>query len=213
MPERFFMNSQKVYSYFGLLSLNALLMLLSGCAQYKAKPLTKLLIPSSEEQSISFEYHVLDKKECKKYLDRNVISKGYQPIHLTIINNTNKYLNFSLDDFSLLCIAPKKVAKSVHTSTTGRIAGYTVAGILTFGLFFIPAVVDGIGSSKANKQLDTDFQNKSIENRVIAPHRTINGLVFTPREGFEDDFSFVLVSQDGKERFILSSTERNITVE
>lgn len=167
---------------------------------------------TTQEQAISFEYHVLDIEECETYLDRDVISEGYQPIHLTITNNSNKYLNLSLDDFSLLCISPSTVAKSVHTSTAGRVAGYTVAGILTFGLFLIPAVVDGVGSSKANKKLDADFENKSIKDRVIAPHRTVNGLIFTPKEGFDEDFSFVLVGQEGKERFILSSSQRSVKV-
>lgn len=206
------MNSKKINLYAGLFSLGIILSLLSGCAKYKAKPLTKLSMPTTQERSISFEYHVLDRKECKKYLDRDVISKGYQPIHLTITNNSNKYLNLSLDDFSLLCVSPSTVAKSVHTSTAGRAAGYSVAGVLTFGVFFIPAIVDGVGSSKANKKLDADFENKSIEDRVIAPHRTINGLVFTPREGFEEDFSFVLIGREGKERFILSTSQRSIEV-
>jgi hypothetical protein len=204
------MNSKKINLCSKLFSLGIIISLFSGCAKYRAKPLKKLFTPAFQEQTISFDYHILNKQECKKYLDRDVMSKGYQPIHLTIVNNSNRYLNLSLDNFSLLCISPSTVAKSVHFSTAGRAAGYTVASILTFGLFLIPAVVDGVGSSKANKELDADFEIKSIKDRIIAPHHTINGLIFTPKEGFDKDFSFVLVGQERKERFILSTSQLSI---
>jgi len=207
------MNSKTKSSHFNFIALCALLTLLSGCASYKTTPLRKLPIAVSQEESISFEYHALNRKDCRKYLDRNVIAQGYQPIHLTITNNSDRYLHLSLSDFSLTCVDPHMVAKSVHTSTAARAAGYSVAGVLTCGLFFIPAVVDGIGSSKANKKLDADFDLKSIDDQTIPPHRTVNGLIFTPREKFDSEFDFTLIDQANKERFILSTSQRTSIIE
>lgn len=209
----FKMNSKKTSSYFSLIAVTALLSLLSGCASYKTTPLRKLPITVSQEESVSFEYHVLDRKDCKKYLDRNVMAQGYQPIHLTITNNSNKYLHLSLADCSLTCIEPHIVAKSVHTSTAARAAGYSVLGVLTCGLFFIPAVVDGVGSSEANKKLDNDFDCKTIGDQTIPPHRTINGLIFTPKEEFDSEFDFTLIDQANKERFTLSTLQRACKIE
>lgn len=193
--------------------LGTILSLLSGCASYRPKPLKKLPVTLYHEESVSFEYHILDRKDCKKYLDRNVIRKGYQPIHLTITNNSHKYLHLSLSDFSVTCINPRTVAETVHTSTASRVAGYSILGFLTFGIFFIPAIVDGVGSSKANKKLDADFDFKSLDDQTIPPHRTINGLIFTPQEEFDCAFDFTLIDQASRERFALSTSQQTRKIE
>ena len=61
---------------------------LSGCAVYKARPLPRLNPADVDNnQSIGFAYHIFTEQDCKKFLDREVIKKGYQPVHITIINN------------------------------------------------------------------------------------------------------------------------------
>ena len=44
---------------------------------------------------------------------------------------------------------------------------------------------------------------------ALSLHRTINGLVFTPREGFEEDFQLCIIGREGKERFILSTSQHS----
>jgi len=209
------MNFKKTSSQVELLGLCLSLLLLSGCAHYKAKPLRKLPVTTREsnEQTVSFEYHVLNRSDCKQYLDRNVHKKGYQPIQLTIENNSSRSLHFSLSSFDIPCIEVDEVASKVHTSTVGRAVGYTVAGLVTcIWLLFIPAIVDGIGSDKANEQLDIDFSRKAMRNQVIAPNSTINGLIFVPYERFDEDFSFSLADHEKSEHFKLSTVKHSVKV-
>src|SRR2546423_1022442 len=78
---------------------------------YNAKPLCDLATEAiSQDNSISFAYRIFNKKDCIKYLDRDVIKKGYQPIQITLANNTNRYLKISRKNFSLATVSIDEVA-------------------------------------------------------------------------------------------------------
>ena len=121
-------------------------MLVSGCAKYKPKQLDRLAttFSSTQEPRIEFAHKVLSNAETKKYLDRDVIAKGYQPIHFTVANKTGKHLNFSQGGLSMECVPAEEIAPQVHTSTVLRVLGYGIPGLIFWPLL-IPAVVDGMG--------------------------------------------------------------------
>ncbi len=177
---------------------------LSGCARYKVKPLKMLARASkTEESSISFDYELFSVSDCKKYLDRNPIKKGYQPIQIAFTNNTNRHFSISKKSFSIACIDAQEVAETVHTNTVGRAVGYGVAGFFVWP-FIIPAIVDGIGSAKANEQLDDDFMRKELRSQTIKPHTTINGLIFVScDDDIDETFTLTVTDQKGNS-FVLS---------
>lgn len=182
------------------------LLSLGGCANYHSRPLNKLTttIPTNlQEQFLSFSYHIFNKADCLKFLDRDVISKGYQPMHICITNHTSRPFYMSLSNFSLPCASAFDVAKLVHTSTTKRVAGYGILGLFLWP-FLIPAVIDGISSSEANKNLDIDFERKALDDQSISPFSAVDGLIFVPMESFNQQFSLVLIDQETHERFTLT---------
>lgn len=186
----------------------------AGCARYQSQPLDRLMVPVSvknQENSVTFAYRVFDKRDCKRYLDRDVLAKGYQPIHITIANNTNRTFNFSLSSLNVLCIDPREVAEKVHTSTVKRVASYGV-GSLFLPVLIIPAVVDGIGSSEANKALDFDFENKALESQVIQPYSTANGIIFTPVKNFNHDVRAILTDVETGQKITLSSENEFVKI-
>lgn len=180
--------------------------LASGCTHYRAVPLRRL--PTGHypinKANIKFAYRVFTPIDCKTFLDRNVISEGYQPIQLTITNNSTRPLKFSVRSISLPCVPPFEVAQKVHTSTVGRVVGWGIPGLFIWPLL-IPAVVDGIGSSKANRQLDLDYATKFASNQLIEPYTTLNGLIFVPTHSFTPEFTVTLVDYETGEKFIFSS--------
>ncbi len=175
--------------------------LLSGCASYNAAPLNSLssqMIQSSssaEKNDIVIAAKAFSKGDCKRYLDRDVIAKGYQPIQLYIQNNSDKNYSFSLSRISLSCARPEEVAEKVHTSTAGRAAGYGAAAFFTCGLFAIPAVVDGVKSSQANEALDNDFSSKTAMDQTIQPHSHFNKIIFVPVNEYQSTFTMTLIDQ------------------
>lgn len=132
-----------------------------------------------------------------------MIAKGYQPIQLTFRNNTDKRYVFSSRDVSLPCAHADEVARTVHTSTVGRVAGYSVGGLFVWPLF-IPAVVDGIKSSNANTALDKDFDEKAKDSFLIAPHSYSKTLIFVPKAHFSPVFDISLLDEESGRRQVVS---------
>jgi hypothetical protein len=181
-------------------------LLSSGCAHYRAVPLRRLSTghhPINKE-NIKFAYKIFSPFDCKTFLDRDVIQEGYQPIQLTITNNSPRALKFSARSVSLPCVAPFEVAQKVHTSTVGRVVAWGVPGLFIWP-FLIPAVVDGVKSSNANRQLDLDYATKFAANQLIEPYTTLNGLIFVPTHSFTPEFTVTLVDCETRERIVFSS--------
>ena len=179
--------------------------LLTGCASYQANSLSPLnpehVRTYENMEGISIGCKAYTVEDCYNYLDRNVIAKGYQPVQLTFYNQSNKSYLFSTKGVSLICASPKEVARTVHTSTAGRVTGYTLGGLggilvlpSTFPLF-IPAIVDGIKSSNANGALDADFSVKAKDSFEIRPNSYSTTLVFVPKAYYTPIFELSLSDQ------------------
>jgi hypothetical protein len=187
------------------------LFLITGCARYQAQPLVKAVGRNVENQkkqsSPVVAYHVFTKNDCRRYLDRNVLKKGYQPILVTFTNNTKRYFRISRENIGLSTVPAAQVARRVHTSTIGRALGYGVAGLVVWPLL-IPAVVDGIRSSQANYRLDQDFARKELTEQVIGPFSTFNGIIFVPQEKFTWNFTVDVIDAETGRIFALHADAR-----
>lgn len=181
------------------LAISTALIFLTGCASYQAMALNNLSSEgiasnSSDKNDVVVIAKTFNKDDCKRYLDRDVIRKGYQPVQLCIQNNTEKNYVFSLNRVSLSSARPEEVANKVHTSTVGRAVGYGVGSVFLWPLA-IPAIVDGIKSSEANQALDTDYYSKSARDHVILPHSQLNKILFVPSSDYQSKFSITLVEE------------------
>jgi phage gp45-like len=60
------------------------LVLLSSCASYRASGLETISsggsVYSLQGENITIAAKVFSRADCKRYLDRNTIAKGYQPV-------------------------------------------------------------------------------------------------------------------------------------
>ena len=173
--------------------------ILCSCASYKPAPMSSLqpeFAPYSETiENVTLACKPLSRAECKRFFDRDIIDKGYQPVQITVVNNSPKYILYSNQSISIPVCSPQEVAEKCHTSTAGRATAYGVAGIFVWPLL-IPAVVDGVGSSQANTKLDQDFNEKNMEQMVINPYSTHNGVVFFSKTDYQDSFFVRLVDKE-----------------
>ena len=123
------------------------LLLLSGCANYKAMTLPQLTQHShqSEKKNLSLEHKVFDKADCQEYLGRkNLLKKGFQPVQLTVTNNTNRNYVYSSSSLSLPTVPVEVVAKKVYYSTGGRAVGVGIAAAVG-SVLAVTAIVGGCG--------------------------------------------------------------------
>ncbi len=182
---------------FSVLTAMTTLVFLAGCASYSAASLNSLetaLVGISSTDSVLATSKVFNKADCKRFLDRNVIGKGYQPVQVYIKNNSDKSYLFSLSRVSLPCVASEEVAKRVHTSTVGRAVGYGVASLFVWPMI-VPAIVDGIKSAEANEHLDYDFAAKTARDQMILPHSNMNTVLFVPVNNFQEAFTITLIEE------------------
>ena len=188
-------------------SLVMLSALVSGCASYNAAPLCNLSteviqkVPATETGVVAVA-KAFDKSDCKKFLDRDVIGEGYQPVQLYIENQSDKNYVFSLSRVSLPTARSEEVADKVHTSTVGRAVGYGAASLIIWP-FLIPAIVDGIKSAEANQSLDTDFSAKAAKDQVLYPHSHMNTVIFVPRDAYQSKFNITLIEEKTREPKLL----------
>ncbi len=184
------------------LVVGAIALSITSCAKYRSQPLTKQYISHDGQpaQPVSVSVKKFTVSDCKEYLGRDVIKKGFQPLQITVYNNTDQFLLFSKDGMTLTVASPEEVSKTVETSTVGRATGYGVAGLFIWPLL-IPAVVDGVKSSKANTQLSKDYAQKAINNMEIIPYATATGIVFVPVSQMRENFTITLVNRDTHEKY------------
>jgi len=171
----------------------------SGCANYKATTLPILqpeFAPYSEDHNnVTVTCKAFSAYECKRYLGRDVLAKGYQPVQICIQNETKAYLLVSPQSLNVPLAPPEDVARYVHTSTVGRALIYGVPGLIIWPLL-VPAVADGVGSSQANQKLDADYSSKGVTETVIQPYTTLNRIVFVPKSEFNGAFRLTLLDKE-----------------
>lgn len=185
---------------------------LSGCAKYQVQRLRPLgKNKQAAQQNISFSYRMFTITDCRKYLGKNAIKKGYQPIQITFVNNSDHYFMISKRSLSFPCISTKEVAKKLHFNTAARATGYGVLGLFLWP-FIVPAIVDGIGSAKANKKMDADFSAKALSKQVVEPHTTVSGIVFVDANiDFDEKFTFT-VSDIAHTQYVLSTLTPEVVI-
>lgn len=183
--------------HLSLLFVFAGLACLAGCARYKAEPLGKAVVQgaAAPKSRVSFAYHVFTKNDCKRYLGCDALAKGYQPILITITNNTRQYFRFSRDNISLPTVPTVKVAHRMHTKTLERSMGYGVPGIVLWVLI-VPALIDGLRSYVCNYKLDQDFAQKELTDQLIGPFGTANGVIFVSKDKFLENFTLSVIDAE-----------------
>jgi hypothetical protein len=189
------------------------LLLLAGCAKYKAISLPSLA-QAPVKNGISFAYKAFNSGESKMYLGRNLLEKGYQPVQITITNNTDRTYKITPASLSMPIVDPWFVAESAHSSTVGRSVGYGAAAVvLTCGILAIPAIVDGVKSHKANKKLGMDYSAKAFKlDSFLRPHNTLNGIVFVQSGSYNSDFTFTITDTKSNEIIELNSMSEYVDV-
>lgn len=181
-------------------------------ARYKSAPLQKPYIAAdtSKQGSVVWDYKVFTSKDCKRYLNNSsLIRKGFQPIQITILNNSNQSVKFSLDGLNMPIISADLVASSLHRNSVARGLGFGIPGLLFYWPLIIPAFVQGLGADEFNSAMDYDFLRKSLTDQVVAPYMTVSGIVFVPTQEFKQNLQVTLSCPGsyftGQKEVVLSS--------
>lgn len=154
---------------------------------------------SKEAQGLTIIAKKYTPQESKSYLNRNLLNVGYQPMQVTVQNNTAEAFTFSLDGISQITAPVNKVANSVTKKALPRSIGLKVASFF-FWPFMIPSTVDGIHLIKSHKKLKKDYLAKGVKemSEEIAPYSTFHRVVFIPKKELRDTLTVTLFSKEEK---------------
>lgn len=174
---------------FGVPTLVSMLILLSSWNSYELSAFAP--VTASEEHGVFITSKAYTPEESKKYLDRDLQSRGYQPVQVTIQNNTADTFLYNEESVSLPSASPGKIALKVSKSALPRAIGYKVAGML-FWPFMIPGTIDTIRTFKAHKLMKKDYKARAIKEEAISPYSTVHRMIYVPMDEFKETFTIEL---------------------
>ncbi len=147
---------------------------------------------SLEERKVVVLARAITGQESKLYFGHDLISRGVQPLHMTIQNNTAEEYSLSPSSVDQERIDPRKIAFKVTRSTIPRAIFYKVAGLL-FWPFAIPGMIDGIRVMKHHQWLKKEVKGKAMRDEIVAPYATVHRILFVPLDRFESSFKVTLI--------------------
>jgi hypothetical protein len=177
--------------------LAGIFLLTTGWERYESFPLTPVstqLLPnlSLDHSKVLVVAKALTPNESKKNFGHDLISRGVQPLQLTIQNNTSSEYSLCPSSVDLPRIEASKIAFKVTRSSIPRGIGYKVASLL-FWPFAIPGTIDSIRVFSHHKKLKKDLMAKSMREEIVAPYSTFHRVLFVPTEEFQQTFKVTLI--------------------
>jgi len=151
------------------------------------------MVEPFKEKGVHIAAKAYNSEECSQYLDRNLISKGYQPIQITIQNNTSKKYFLSSHGLDTPIKTPHQVASHISASAIPKSIALKVAGFVFWPLM-IPSAIDSIFTIKSHLNMKHDYYAKSIkpEEETLIPYSTVHRIVFVEQEKYQETFTLYL---------------------
>ncbi len=206
------LKNKSFYIIAGIIGLFSILTIRENYVENGSVPSYTSLVPFTDEaEGLEVSYKALDAEESKLYLNRDLIDRGYQPVHITIQNNSPNTYEIAPDGVSLPLALPKDVAMKVTKRAIPRAIGYKIASFFFWPLM-IPSTIDSINTYKTHKSLKRAFAAKAIKEEIILPYSTVHRILFVKAEDYNEQFSIALVNKSSgdKEVFCRNAGMRTI---
>ena len=188
-------------SYFSTILAVVLFVLISGCAKYSPKPLR---IPSGvvkQNGDIEVSKKIFSEADSKRFFDRKLIARGYQPIQLYIKNNSDKIYVLNSRDIALPLEPVDSVATSMHRDVAWKATKYFIL------LGPVWAALEGYNSYEINKKIDSDLKVRTVNEQdtiEIKPGGVFNRIMFVSNENLQTSFDLKLESLDKEKKINFS---------
>ncbi|MCI0381921.1 MAG: hypothetical protein L0207_02575 [Chlamydiae bacterium] len=140
---------------------------------------------------------VLSSGESNSYLRRDLPAKGFQPIFLSVQNNSGHPLSLSDQWIDLPTVPSNQVVKRLMKGAAYRSIGFKVAGFF-FWPFLIPGTIDTVGTFRSHYKLKKDFAAKSVKKRaeIIPPYSTTQRIIFVKNCDLQTKFMVSLIDEE-----------------
>ena len=168
---------------------------LPGCSKKTASKRPTGYRYTETREQVELKVLKLDSDDCHKYFGKNLISSGYQPLSLTIYNDSDDALLLRASSIDLPLENADSVARAAHIPTLA----ITLVPAYFAGVFFWPALVPvaaaGFFMASSNHALDNKVAAFALESDhavEILPYERITRTIFVATDVSADEFSLHL---------------------
>ncbi len=197
------MKSSNWRNIISLLAIVSIMCLFCEMERYNLHPLAPLsttMTFSKEEAGIQVFAKVYTSEESKSYLQRDLLMRGYQPIQITVHNNTPKSWVLYQQGIDLPVVTSKRVASIIIRGALPRSIGMKIASFF-FWPFMIPSTIDSVRTLKAHAKLKRDLAAKSIkpQSELVPAYSIVNRVFFVKLKDYPGKFNITLMDNETEE--------------
>ena len=149
----------------------------------------------AEENHVKLSIKALDAEESKRYLKKDLLDMGYQPVQLTVENGSSDPYLFSQGSVGLPTVEGSQIAKTILKASIPRSIAFKIAGFF-FWPISIPSTIDGILTNKSYRKLKKQLSSKSVRTEVVAPYSSVHRVFFVLEEDYQSSFDVTLENQE-----------------
>lgn len=151
------------------------------------------IFSEKEERQVHITAKSMTSQESQKYLTKDLLSRGYQPVHVVIHNNTPT--TYSIEHLDVEQKPASEIVMNITKEKLPRSVAYRVAGLI-FWPFMIPSTIDGIKTLHSHSKLKKDFEAKTLKNESIIPFSQVSRVLFMDAEHNTDAINLTLYNQN-----------------
>ncbi len=162
----------------------------------KIMPFVGSMAEPFREKGVHIQAKAYNSHDSQAYLSRDLLEQGFQPVQVTVQNNTAQGYFLSKKGVEAPHATTGEVTSHVIRSAIPRSIAFKVAGFFFWPLI-IPGTIDSIMTFKNHSSLKKDYSAKSIkeEGEYIAPYSTMHRVLFIPQKDYSDTFTLHLQEQ------------------
>lgn len=134
-------------------------------------------------------------EESKQFLKRDLLSRGYRPVQITIENNSPKTFHLTMGDLARKQASGSEIAGKIMRGAIPRAIGYKIASLI-FWPFAIPSTIDGIRSIHTYNTLKKDFNAKQFKEELVLPYSTQHRVLYLKEAASKEPIDLVLKDQE-----------------
>jgi hypothetical protein len=164
------------------------------------RPAAALALPQPfAAPGVAIFYKFYSAQESSRLLSRDLLRMGYQPIQISIYNDTDQTWQLAPDQVSLPSVSGNKIAKKIFKKGLWRSLIYKVGGLFFWPLM-VPGVVDNIHTVISYRGAKKSLTAKGLSEELIAPYSTVHRVLYVPLDRLVSSFGLTLIAADATEQ-------------
>jgi hypothetical protein len=155
------------------------------------------VLSKDNEGEVYVEAKALNLEETRDYVNRDLLSRGYQPILLQIDNTSPFSYEIKKSQVDMQMANAKKIVQEIGRSSLPRTIAYKILGFF-FWPFMIPGTIDSARAWNKEYTLQKELNAKTLkeEGEIIPAYSSMSRLLYIPKEEIKETFHLSLTNLD-----------------